>query len=128
GGGQEPALYFGSDTTLGNTGDGNTLHVGSPSGGGLCSREGGEIVLPRAGHLKNFYGCAQSGLGSGPTFTVYVNGSASALTVAFTGLELALADDTHTVAVNRGDRVAVLSTSGGIYPTDKVWACIKYAL
>jgi len=101
--------------------------VGSPAGQPFVAEADGQVVLNRDGTLKNFYVSAESGLDSGPTFTVYKNGSATALTVSFTGFELALADDTHTVAVSRGDKIAVKTNFSGIGPTHEVWASIKYA-
>lgn len=97
------------------------LYSGLPygTGGTMLSGSAGnytvvEQILPYGGTLSNLY------VRSGPTYTtaytwkVYVNGSATALTIT-TGTGTAnttYSDTTHTVAVSAGDRICLVASNG----------------
>ena len=71
------------------------------------------LIMPRAGTLRNLYvrQNGPSGIGSSViTYTVYVNGVATALAVSMLETASSGSDLLHTAVVNVGDRVAMVVT------------------
>lgn len=77
-------------------------------------------VMPVAGTFKNFYINCDAGPGAGitRTFTVYINGADTGITISLTGAGTGAgvstgSDATHTVAFNVGDIVSLHTTATG---------------
>ena len=71
-------------------------------------------TAPRNGTLKSLYCCHQNTTAPvAITYTVYVNGVATAITVTIPAASVAVVGDTtHTASVTMGDRVQLISSNG----------------
>ncbi len=99
-----------------NIGTGTTTYF-SPSGGvtGSSVSDGCVVVMPRAATAKNLQIRIRANASNGATtFTLYKNGAATALTLTVgAGLTGTFADDTHTVALVKGDIITIEGANAG---------------
>jgi hypothetical protein len=82
--------------------------VGAQGGTGQATRTNAELVMPRAGILRNLWAVADTTIGGGCTVTVsvFVNGSVSAMVLTFTAADTTVGKgSTVAVPVNKGDKV-----------------------
>jgi len=75
-----------------------------------------ELRAPRAGTLRNLYVYhnAPGGTGATLTYTVYVNGVATAITVGVASTAASGADTTNSVVVAAGDRIRIQVTKAAV--------------
>jgi len=75
-----------------------------------------DVRVPRAGTLRNLYveHNDPGGTGATITYTVFVNGGATALTVGLASTAAQAADTVNTVVVAAGDTVRVVVTKGAV--------------
>jgi hypothetical protein len=104
--------------------------VGAMGGVGQATRANGEIMIDRAGILRNLRAKVDSAVGGGATLTVsiFINGVASALLVTIANAQgTALQLDTDSVAVAIGDLVtfSVACDNAGA-PAANVQAACEY--
>lgn len=74
------------------------------------------LAVPRAGKLQHlFIHCGTAGGAGGKTitYTVYVNGVATALEVTMPEAGTDASDTTHSVTVNQGDLIDIVVTKSG---------------
>jgi hypothetical protein len=75
-----------------------------------------DVRVPRAGTLRNLYVEHNNpgGTGATITYTVYVNGAPTAITVGLASTAAQAADTTNSVAVSAGDRVRIVVTKAAV--------------
>jgi len=75
-----------------------------------------DVRVPRAGTLRNLYveHNDPGGTGATITYTVFVNGVGTAITIGLASTAAQAADTVNTVAVSAGDRVRIVVTKGAV--------------
>lgn len=74
-----------------------------------------EVIMPVAGTLRNLRIKLPTapGVGTSVTYTVFKNGSATAITVTISGTNVAATDSSNSIAVAAGDRIVTQMTKTG---------------
>jgi len=109
----------------------NRFALPAPGGGvGTATEVNANVLIPRAGILRNLSAKADATIGAGATVTVAVriNGATSALSIAFTDADTTtLKSDTDSVAVAVGDLVTIMvACDNGAAPAANMQAGFEY--
>jgi len=110
-------LYWGSNSVANSTAS-RTLDPGYEARTAPLSTSTAivDVRVPRAGTLRNLYVEHNNpgGTGATITYTVFVNGAATAIAAGLASTAAQAADTTNSVVVAAGDRVRIVVTKGAV--------------